>query len=224
MTHVSKALACAIALATLAVSFSARAAGGHHAVDDATVPDAGECELETWATRARGGARLLHGGLNCGVAGLELGGAAEYARDGGTSQTGWALQAKAAAPVGESLSVGASLQASWQTQVDPRRAGSTLLLMATWTAREDLAVHVNFGRDFINQDGDLPRGGLGLEWSATAQWALVAERYREHGTHFVRGGLRWLPMDGWQVDLSRSRALRGVEPGAWTVGVAYAWR
>lgn len=54
------------------VSQSANAAGGHQAVDDATLLDAGRCKFERWAERDTGGARsLYHLGTGCRVGAVE---------------------------------------------------------------------------------------------------------------------------------------------------------
>lgn len=50
----------------------ARAAGGHHAVDDAAILEPGQCYIETWLGReTRGARRLLHAGPACRVAGVD---------------------------------------------------------------------------------------------------------------------------------------------------------
>ena len=52
----------------------AHAAGGHHAVDDAAILEPGECQVETWADRERGGDRtLVHVGPACRIGPLEIG-------------------------------------------------------------------------------------------------------------------------------------------------------
>ncbi|MDB5847914.1 MAG: hypothetical protein JWP29_1666, partial [Rhodoferax sp.] len=43
-----------VLLGGLAAGAGALAAGGHHAVDDAAILDAGQCELESWLASARG--------------------------------------------------------------------------------------------------------------------------------------------------------------------------
>ena len=40
-----------VSIASL-VAMAARAAGGHHSVDDATILDPGQCQLETWFEHA----------------------------------------------------------------------------------------------------------------------------------------------------------------------------
>jgi hypothetical protein len=56
-----------LAAASLMAAQAAFAAGGHHAVDDANILEPGQCEQEDWFSRERGGTRIFHAGLNCGV-------------------------------------------------------------------------------------------------------------------------------------------------------------
>ncbi|HEX2545131.1 MAG TPA: hypothetical protein VHL79_09650 [Ramlibacter sp.] len=199
------------------------AAGGHHAVDDAAILDKGDCEVETWFSRAAGAQRLLHAGLNCGVGLVELGAAAEYARADGASQTGWLLQAKTARALTETLSVGASLTAGWLARSDPRFTGSTLLALASWQATDAIALHLNIGRDFVHRADDTGRGGVAIEWSPAKGWSLLAERYREQQTHLVRAGARWSFSERLQLDFSRSHRISGPNPGTWTLGATLAF-
>ena len=99
----------ALALACGLGAGMAMAAGGHHAVDDAEILKRGDCEGEGWFTRARGGERLVHSGVQCRVGPVELGAAAEYGRADGASQTGWALELKWAREVADGLSLGVSV-------------------------------------------------------------------------------------------------------------------
>lgn len=211
----------AAALAAILGPAPGHAAGGHHAVDDAAILDAGQCEAEGWLGRSRGGERLLHAGTGCRVGPLELGAAAEYARQGGASQTGWQVQAKWATEVAAGLSLGASLGPGWSAHVRPRYQGSTLAALATWKPSETLALHANLGRDFVHGGPDLNRSGLALEWSPLAAWSFVAERYVEERTHFVRAGARWAVRDDFTVDISRAQRLAGPGESAWTLGVTW---
>ena len=198
---------------------SAFAAGGHHGVDDASILPAGECEQESWFTRAQGGERLLHAGFNCRAGPVELGVAGEHAHDGDGSQTAWSMQAKWAREVGGGLSVGASVQPVWQAHQRPRLAGTTLAGLASWNLDERVAFHANIGRDFVRGAEDLPRGGLAAEWTPVPDWSLVAERYLEQRTHFVRGGARWSVARNWSLDLTRAQRVAGPTPSNWTLGM-----
>ncbi len=66
-------LGAAAALLGIALQ-EAHAAGGHHAVDDATILEPGQCQVETWADRERGSGRtLVHLGPACRIGPVELG-------------------------------------------------------------------------------------------------------------------------------------------------------
>lgn len=208
-------------LLLLAGMGAAHAAGGHHAVDDAAILEPGQCELEGWSTRAQAGERLLHAGAACRVGPLELGAAAEHARFAGASQTGWGLEGKWAAELFEGLRIGAKAGPAWATHVRPRYQGANASALATWQPRENLALHLNLGRDFVHHGEDQSRYGASVEWSPASAWSLVGERYKEEATHFVRAGVRWLAGGNWSVDLSRARRLSGPAPSTWTLGATF---
>ncbi len=213
----------ALAAVMLLASTGAWAAGGHHAVDDAAIKDAGDCELESWFSRATGNARLLHTGASCRVGPVELGLAGEYGRAGGASQTGWGVEAKWAHEIAEGFSIGAAVQSAWQARARPRYQGASVIALATWTPREDIALHLNIGRDFVHGGDDEKRGGIAVEWMPVKPWSFVAERYREQATHYVRAGARYAINATWTVDASRAQRLTGPAPSTWTVGLAYAF-
>ena len=213
----------ALAAVMLLAGAGAWAAGGHHSVDDAAIKDAGECELESWFSRETGNGRLLHAGASCRVGPVELGLAGEYGRAGGASQTGWGAEAKWAHEITPGLSIGAVVQSAWQARVRPRYQGASLIGLATWTPREDIALHLNIGRDFVHGGSDEKRGGISVEWMPVKPWSFVAERYREQATHYVRAGARYAISDAWTVDASRAQRLTGPAPSTWTVGLTYAF-
>jgi hypothetical protein len=209
-----------LAAATLFFVAAAHAAGGHHAVDDAAILEPGACKLEGWGTGA-GGEKAVHAGGGCRVGPVELNAATEYARDGGSSQSAWGLQAKWATELVPGFSAGLSLSPVWQSHVRPRYQGSSLAALFTWAARDDLALHLNLGRDFVHGGADQKRGGVSVEWIALPSWSLVAERYLEDGTHFLRGGARWAITENWSVDTSYAHRLSGPGASNWTVGTIW---
>ncbi len=208
------------ALTALAAATAAWGAGGHHAVDDASILDEGDCKVESWLSRG-GGERLLHAGTGCRVGPLELSAGADYARADGSSATGYGLQAKWATELAPGVSVGVLLAPGWQAHVRPRYQGSTLLALATWAPRDDLSIHLNAGRDFLHRAGDESRYGVAAEWAPARDWSLVAERFRAGQTHFVRAGARWAFREGWSIDLSRAQRLSGPGASNWTVGATW---
>lgn len=209
------------ALALLLAASAAHSAGGHHAVDDATLLEPGQCKLEGWFAHPRGGQRRLHAGAGCRVGPLELGLSGEHARADGSRQSDYGLHAKWARGWLPGFSVGGSLSSTWQSQARPRYQGMTAAALLTWAMRDDLAVHLNVGRDFAYRAPDQGRSGIAAEWIPKAGWSLVGERYQEEGSHFVRAGLRWAASDTWSVDLSRAHRLRGPGESSWTLGTSW---
>lgn len=207
-------------MTVLLAASGAWGAGGHHAVDDAAILDEGDCKVEGWFTRG-GGERLLHAGAGCRVGPIELSAGAEYARSDGSSATGYGLAAKWATELATGVSVGVLLAPGWQARVRPRYQGSTVLAIATWTPREELALHLNIGRDFVHGGDDESRYGVAAEWTPLAAWSFVAERFRAEQTHFLRAGARWGFREGWSVDLSRAQRLAGPGPSNWTLGATW---
>jgi hypothetical protein len=208
-------LAAALTLAAGA----ALAAGGHHAVDDAAILDEQRCEAEGWWGHARAGERVWHAGAACRVGPLELGIAAERTREAGDSAMAWGLQAKWAGEIAPGLSVGFAVAPGWQAHARPRYQGFTVAGLLTWIPAEPFAVHLNLGRDVAYRGDDASRSGVALEWTPRAGWTVLAERYVEDRSHFLRGGLRRAWGDGWSVDASRAHRLRGSGASSWTVGL-----
>lgn len=200
----------------------AMAAGGHHAMDDAAILEEGRCKVEGWFERSGAPARLLHVGVGCRVGPVEVVASSEYERQRGSgpgSQTGHALQAKWATEIAGGFSAGWSVAPQWQARARPRWQATTGIALLMWEATEAVTFHGNIGRDFIRNDADQDRGGLGVDWEFRQGWKLMAERYRQDAGHFARAGLRWEPARDWTVDVSRARRLRGAGDSSWTLGL-----
>ncbi|MDB5859160.1 MAG: hypothetical protein JWQ76_2849 [Ramlibacter sp.] len=212
----------AVALATALAAGAAQAAGGHHDVDDANLLARGECTQESWLVYPSGGSPRLHAGVNCRVGPVELGLAGEHLRPGGQpSETFWVLEAKWARELAEGFSVGLDVQPVFQANARPHYAGLTAYAIASWTPRPGLALHANYGRDFIPGAAGQARGGVAAEWQASQRWSFVAERYRDQATQFGRAGARWAGGRAWSVDFSRAQRLAGPAPSKWTVGLSF---
>lgn len=202
------------------ITFQAQAAGGHHAVDDAAMLEPGQCQVETWVDRERGGGRsLVHLGPACRVGPVELSANLDRMHlDGNRTPLAAGPQLKWATQLSETLSVGAVVAATWQ-DARPRWAGRAVLVPVTWQPSPSLAVHLNLGRDFRRNEPSFNRSGAALEWTATPQWSLVAERFRESEAHFWRLGARYTLNDNLSLDLSRARGLGHSAPVWWTMGL-----
>jgi len=203
----------------LATAFSVRAAGGHHAVDDAALIEPGQCQVETWADREQGGARtLLHVGPACRVGPVELALNLDRTHLSGTGAVITAgPQLKWATPLGKSVSVGLVVFATGQEGA-PNYLGSAVVLPVTWQASETWLVHVNAGRDLRHHAGDDNRAGAAVEWMPSQVLSFVAERFRESRRNFTRAGARWTVDPALSIDLSRARSLHAGVPAWWTLG------
>jgi hypothetical protein len=211
-----------LALLAACACAGAHAAGGHFAVDDASLLEPGHCEEETWFSRYQEGGRLLHAGVNCRVGPVELDGAGELTHAEGASATQWNLEVKWAHELDEldeQWSIGADLQPFWGAHQDPKYAGTRFNAIVTWHPAQRLALNFNAGHDWLTRARDLPRGGVSVEWQALDAWTLVLERYLETDTHYVRAGAHWEIGGRWSLDLSRAQRLSGPAPSYWTLGV-----
>jgi hypothetical protein len=220
----NKRLRRAVALhPALLASLAAHAAGGHHAVDDASILEPGQCQVESWADREAGGARSLqHIGPTCRVGGVELGLNVDRVRLAGAGTTTVSPQVKWAMALDQRFSTGLVLSTAWQDRA-PRHVGSTLVVPFTWQAADTLLVHLNAGRDFHRHEADSARAGAALEWAPRADWSFVAERFHEGRADYWRAGARWVLTPAVNVDLSRARGLGAAAPAWWTLGLTWAF-
>lgn len=219
-----RAAAPHLPLATLlALTAPARAAGGHHSVDDATILEPGECQLETWADRTTDGSRSSqHLGPGCRVGPVELSLNLDRVRTAHTAAVA-GPQLKWATPLNDTVSVGAAASLSWQDRA-PRSASRTAVLLATWQPAEAWLVHANAGRDFRPGEPSSTHAGAAVEWQAAPAWSFVGERFREGGNSAWRVGGRWALTGSVNVDLSRARSLAAGGPTWWTAGLSWAGR
>jgi hypothetical protein len=205
--------------ALLAVSGSAFAAGGHHSVDDASILGPGQCEFETWVTRASRADELLHTGGQCGIAGVEIAVAAEPARQDGARSDNWQAQLKWAGELLPHAMAGFSVTPQWDTRAAPRFRGTTVSGLLTLKPLERWQLHANLGRDFLH-DGNLARSGVAADWTTPdGRWLFALERYRENRTDAARAGVRWFASDAWTFDVSRAQRLHGPRPSNWTLAL-----
>ncbi|AMO23365.1 hypothetical protein GCM10027034_41250 [Ramlibacter solisilvae] len=200
------------------------AAGGHHAVDDAIILGPGECEIESWITRSDRGNQALRLGGQCGVAGLEIGIAAEPVREAGRTNTFYGAQLKLAREFAPGWHAGLSVSPVGQTREPPRYAGTGVSALLTWMPMEALAFHLNAGRDLLHGQADQARHGAALDWTPVRAWSFTVERYLLDATHFVRAGARWFASEQWAFDLSRAQQLHGERASNWTLGLTVSLR
>jgi hypothetical protein len=214
-------LAC---MALVAAHPHARAAGGHHSVDDAAIMDPGQCKVEAWAESSREDVEsLFHLGPACRIGPVELGLNLDRVRfTEGAGETSGGPRVKWAGPLVGGLSIGLEGNATWK-KGSPSYVGGTVVVPLTWQASETLAVHLNAGRDFLAGAPDLSRSGISAEWTPLAAWSFVAERFRENDANFWRLGARWNLTEEITLDLSRASRLQGGATGWWTLGLTWTF-
>lgn len=222
--RVGQRLAALAALTGSLAAVPARAAGGHHAVDDAGLLEPGQCQIETWFDRELAGARqLLHVGPACRVGAVELGLNFDRVRlDGSQGETVGGAQVKWAREIGNGWSAGVVFGVAGQDR-SPHDLVSTLVVPVTWEVSKTLFTHFNVGRDFRHGQVDTSRAGLAVEWTALATWSFVAECFREAEANSGRVGARWQATPSFNVDLSYARGLNGSPPAWRTLGLTWVF-
>lgn len=215
----------AICCATLlnALSGSA-AAGGHFAIDDAALLDAGQCQVDAWfEAEARADRSLFHAGPSCGLGPVEVGlGWDRLRTDSADAATVTNVQVKWAVGITETLSVGAAAAAYWQA-ASPRYLGASLVIPVSWRISDSLQTHLNLGKDFLYGGPSPTRAGFAVEWQPISGWVLIAERFRQFEGTFGRAGLRWEPSKALSVELSLADRWGGRSSPWWAFGVAWAF-
>lgn len=212
----------ALALSCLATANAARAAGGHHAVDDASMLDPGQCQLEIWVEHSPAH-RLTHAGPGCRLGPVEAGFSLDRSADNGDKwQTLWSPQIKWATPLTAQLAVGAVWTLSWQSPA-PRQTARSILLPVTWQPHSSLALHLNLGRDFPKSVNRVIRRGAAMEWQALPQWQALAEWFDDGQQGRRRLGLRHSWSDQVSLDLRRVDSTSHPHRPWWTLGVNWTF-
>jgi hypothetical protein len=121
--------------------------------------------------------------------------------------------------VAEDWHAGVLLRAQFAAHQQPRHDATGLVGLLTYEPREDLALHLNLGRDFLHGGGTLQRSGIGAEWRVRRDWTLLAERYARDGSHFFRGTVRWAAAKNWTFEFGRAQHVAGPESSHWTLQV-----
>lgn len=122
---------------------------------------------------------------------------------------------------GEGLGVSLQLWAG-QTQSGGarwQREGPVALLILTQTLPGERGVlHLNLGHGRADAEGHRPRPwALGLEWTLSERWELLAERVGERGEAPRSAlGLRWAASDSWWVGAMHER---GRDARRWVLSV-----
>ena len=200
----------------------AHAAGGHHAVDDASILDPGQCQLEVWAEHSSAHA-LQHVGPACRAGAVEV--ALNLDRSTGTPSHIELIgpQLKWAREVAPGWSLGVAAGVNWQRGTSGP-VNQWLLVPLTWQPRSDLLVHLNIGRDFRRQGPDARLRGIAMEWQPSLNWQGLLEWWDAGAGSHRRQGLRYLWNDQLSLDLSHAQAQGHAGKAWWTLGLNWTWQ
>ena len=202
----TNAVPTTLAIGLLLNVATARAAGGHFDVDDASVLDPGHCQYETWLARAPdAAATLFHLGPGCRVGPVEIGVNLDWlsGADGRLTNLGPQLKWVVDPWVGK-LSTGLAWSASFDVTHGGRPA-HTAYVPLTWWAAEKLWVHANVGADWEPSRVRTRRVGVSGEWAATDRWTVIGERGKFLGNWTSRLGVRFNLNESIGLDLSAAR-------------------
>jgi hypothetical protein len=188
------------------VAAPAHAAGGHFDVDDATVLDTGQCQVEAWVVRApAAGTTVAHLGSGCRIRPVEAGVNVERWSAPGNSRTLVGPQLKwVVDPLVDKVSAGLAWYAFYDL-TNQGRPTQTLYAPFTWWAAEKLRVHANIGLDRDAAGTRWRRQGLSGEWAASDKFTFIAERVKVVGDWTSRLGGRFNVSEALSVDLSAAR-------------------
>lgn len=213
----------ALAGAALAGTGLVHAAGGHHAVDDATILDPGRCHVESWIEHDRSShGRAANIGPACHGFGLEWSLGLSHARVDGERDNQVAPQLKWATetPVpGLALGLAAGVDLRARSL---RRGGHFVLVPATLELADgDWLLHANAGRAWTRGKGAGAIGGLAIERQWQPRFSSVVEVFRDGpGARAWQVGGRWhLDPDHVSLDVSYARGLRADQRSVITIGV-----
>jgi hypothetical protein len=191
-----------------------------HGVQFTDTVERGQCEVEVTYDRDQSRVNGLETEVGCGVGPLQLGGEWEHVRERPSSKTTWALEAKWAHDINDKLKAGLFVRSQWQAHQQPRYDSTSLVALASYELRDNLDLHLNLGHEFVHCGSGQARSGIALEWRPRPGWGLLAERYVQEETHYVRAGVRWTAKEPWSVELGRAQRIAGPERSLWILSIA----
>jgi len=185
------------------LSSLALAAGGHFAVDDASLTEAGRCQLESWISYANNDDRSATIAPACNLGGnLELAAAFSRSQADGSYASDIELSAKTVLHEAATFAVALSLSSGWQ-QGEDRLDGADLVLPVSLMLNERFTTHLNVGWGWQRDQRDLALWGIGADLSLRESLHLIGESYgSDQGGTRAAVGLRYgLTLAGRELDL-----------------------
>jgi hypothetical protein len=200
---------------------SARAAGGHYAVDDAVLVDAGRCQIEAWYARSASSYDITLVPA-CNPSGnLEIGFGVSRVRLDGEHETVAELTLKTLFREleTEGWGSGLALTTTYGGALE-RRLGATIYAPVSARIDSRLTLHSNVGWSYDPDEANAAIWGIGSEWRLSGRMGVVAEIYGTHrGGAELQMGQRY-DLGKGALDLGYGRA-RGDGDGWLTVGVGW---
>jgi len=212
---------------------AAMAAGGAFVVDDALIGKLGECKVESWVSIASNHDFLAVSSPACVVnAGIPVEAGATFLRmrSDGEWSTGAGPKAKInIIPLDErGFALGFSGTTLWNLNTG-QNVGSNLNVPFTIQASKDVRINVNGGwlYDAVERI-NYGTYGAGFEWNFVQPLTLIGEVFGVAGRRQdVRSvtepraqiGMRWTPMDSFDIDLIYGRNITGENANWLTLGL-----
>lgn len=211
-------------LAIVLLAPCARAGGGAHVVDDATVEVPGTCHLESWVTRndpRRGLVNLSPACTREAWPSLEIGASLQHAWDGNRSTSvGPALKLNLR-PVERGMGLALAVAGAWNLDTG-RFETASIIVPVTMPVNELLRININGGWIYSHADAHRHAAFFGgqVEAQLASDVSAMAEIFgRDRGRAAGQIGLRWNPSAGpVDIDLLGGRRIDGTSPSAVTLG------
>ncbi len=178
-------------------------AGASLLVDDAAVPPAGHCQVETWA-RAYSHGRELTAVPACNYAGTELGfGVSDFFKAGTGPLLNLGVKRLWRDFDQDAFGIGASGGATWNADSKNVEFWSfNIPVSVALNAHRNLVLHANLGWLDTRGIGQGLTGGVGMERVLTTATVLLAEFYVQHDqVSIAQLGLRHIVSEAVNVDV-----------------------
>ena len=216
--------ALAIAVTAIIVPSHARAAGAAYQVDTIEISEAGACKIESWLSSASNRDLFAAASPTCSVPfvrPLEL--SAQFNRSRADDEWATAVTPKAKVNLVSSAIGKPGLAISGTGTFDLITGENTFVtIVAPVTLRLSDVVRINVNGGWLwdrTVDRHYLSYGIGVDWrTADNVWTLTAEVFGQTGAAAeiasvtqprFQTGLRWRPIDRWNVDLIYGRNIQG---------------
>jgi hypothetical protein len=213
---------CAPCIASIDQAYGAGAA---YQVDTVEISEAGACKVESWASFAANKDRVVAVSPACSVPfvrPLELSVQGNYSWSAADSEASTTLTPKIKINLAESgIGVPGFAISGTATHDLVTNQNTALAATAISTIRLSNVVRVNVNVGFLwdrSADQQYLTYGLGMDWRTPDNvWTLTAEVFGQTGPSDMgsitrprfQTGLRWRPIDRWNVDVIYGRNITG---------------